>query len=264
MNNLQQRVVSSLIMVVIFGTAVYVHHYGLLFTFGVLTFLTSTEYAAMVRPGRSVVLPAIVAVLIYCFAFVFTTLLPIHSFLFFLGGACLFNILVLSQLLIKKNPKTPRAYAPGVIYVAFGASVMHYYQYFDNYQKDMFILLALVWATDTGSYFVGRAFGKTPLAPSISPSKTREGFFGGLLLSLTFSSVLILLNVIDSRLLIVAVLVHVLVVLGDLIESKLKRLTSVKDSSHLIPGHGGFLDRCDGLFFAMPFAILLFHYFFNN
>ena len=264
MNNLQQRVVSSLIMVVLFGGAVYAHHFGLLFTFGLLAFLTSTEYIAMVKPGNRIMLPAFFSVIVYGVVYYLSFSFGLEFFLFLLGIVCLYNIFVFIQLLLVNSDRSLRYITPGIIYLGLAASTMLYFQFYERYQKDMFIILALVWASDTGSYFIGRSFGKTPLAPSISPSKTREGFVGGLLLSVLFSSVLILTNVIDSRILIVAIIVHILVVLGDLLESKLKRLTKVKDSSHLIPGHGGFLDRCDGLFFALPFAILLYHYFFKS
>jgi phosphatidate cytidylyltransferase len=250
-------------MVILFGTAVYVHRFGLLFTFGLMVFLTVNEYIAMVKPGNRMIFPSIIAVIVYLMVFATTWLIGVQHFLIFLGVVCFYHILILIELLLVKSGRPLRTYGPGVLYLALAASSIHYFQYDSKYQKDLFILLALVWASDTGSYFVGRYFGKTPLAPSISPSKTREGFFGGFLLGFLFSSVLILFHVIDWKLYVVALVVHILVVLGDLIESKLKRLTLVKDSSHLIPGHGGFLDRCDGLLFAMPFAILLYHYFFK-
>ncbi len=264
MNNLQKRVVSSLIMVILFGSAVYVHHIGMFLTFGLMAFLTTTEYIAMVKPGNRMFLPAASAVLIYCLLYIATTKVNLNYFLIFLGLVSIYHSYILIELLLVKSNRALRSYVPGVIYLALASASVHYFQYYDLYQKDIFILLALIWASDTGSYFIGRHFGKTPLAPKISPNKTREGFIGGLVLSLLFSSVLVFLNVLDARLYIIAVIVHFLVVLGDLIESKLKRLTQVKDSSHLIPGHGGFLDRCDGLLFAFPFVILLYHYIFNQ
>jgi len=262
-NNLKQRVASSLIMVIVFGAAVAVHHYGLLLTFGLLVFLTATEYIAMVKPGNRILIPAALAVILY-FGIYFAVLqIELDVFLIFLGVVAVYHIYILIELLLLKSKRPLRYFIPGVLYLALAASCIHYFQYFEDYQVDLFILLALVWASDTGSYFLGKYFGKIPLAPSISPKKTVEGFVGGWLLAFLFNSLLVACGVINAWILVVALIVHILVVLGDLIESKLKRITKIKDSSHLIPGHGGFLDRCDGLLFALPFAILLFHYIFK-
>ncbi len=113
-----------------------------------------------------------------------------------------------------------------------------------------------VWAADVGAYFVGRRFGKTKLAPSISPGKTVEGLFGGLaLVMLVFVPILFFLfNASAALLLLATVLVTALVsVGGDLFESKLKRHVALKDSSQILPGHGGVLDRIDSLLSAAPF-----------
>ena len=263
MNNLQQRIVSSLVMVVLFGVVVSIHQFGLLFTFGLLAFVTSTEYIAMIKPGNRIFLPSLLAVAVYGLIFYLTNYLPLPYFLGLLGLIGVYNIFIMVQLLVVNSDRDLRSFTSGIIYLSLAASCVHYFQYYPHYQKDLLIILFLVMATDTGSYFVGKYFGKKPLAPSISPNKTMEGFYGGLVLSLAFSSVLVALQVISWKILILAPIMHILVVLGDLLESKVKRLTKVKDSSHLIPGHGGFLDRCDGLFFALPFGILLYHYLFK-
>ncbi len=250
-------------MVIVFGIAVAIHPIGLLLTFGLLVFLTTTEYIAMVKPGNRIVLPAAFAVLIYFAIYLASRNISLKNFLLFIGFVAVYHVYVFIEIFLLKSKRPLRYFIPGLIYLTLAASCIHYFQYFNEYQIDLFIVLALVWASDTGSYFMGKYFGKRPLAPRISPSKTIEGFFGGWLLGFLFNSILVLCNVIDYRILFVALIVHGLVVLGDLIESKLKRITKVKDSSHLIPGHGGFLDRCDGLLFSLPFAILLYHFIFN-
>lgn len=113
-----------------------------------------------------------------------------------------------------------------------------------------------VWAADIGAYFVGRRFGKTKLAATISPGKTVEGLFGGIALALFIFVPIISLSfsLASGVLLLLTILITVLVsVTGDLYESKLKRYANLKDSSQILPGHGGILDRIDSLLAAAPF-----------
>ena len=120
-------------------------------------------------------------------------------------------------------------------------------------------LLVVVWTTDTTAYFAGRAIGGARLAPAISPSKTWAGLCGGMLgAALTGALAAWLLG--SGRLLQAAglgALLAVVAQLGDLAESGFKRAAGVKDSGTLIPGHGGLLDRVDGLLFAAPALALL-------
>lgn len=127
--------------------------------------------------------------------------------------------------------------------------------------------LLLTWASDIGAYFVGRAFGKRKLMPSVSPGKTVAGTVGGLLATmlvgwlyarfvLTPSTQLAFVR---GGIFIFAILVSVAAQMGDLAESLLKREAGVKDSSHIIPGHGGILDRFDSLLFVLPVSYVLFN-----
>jgi len=130
--------------------------------------------------------------------------------------------------------------------------------------------MALVWIADIGAYFVGKAFGKRKLAIQISPGKSVEGALGGLLLCYGYALLCVFYLPFESTLfgawairfgwapmfLMVTVLVA-FSIFGDLFESQLKRLAGVKDSSHLLPGHGGVLDRVDALIPTMPIAALL-------
>jgi phosphatidate cytidylyltransferase len=114
--------------------------------------------------------------------------------------------------------------------------------------------MAVVWATDIGAFFAGRRFGGLRLAPTISPSKTWSGLFGGMIAAGLIGgglSVLLDLPLITSWL---GVLLAVVAQIGDLFESTLKRRAGVKDSGHILPGHGGVLDRLDGL---VPVAVLV-------
>jgi len=130
--------------------------------------------------------------------------------------------------------------------------------------------IALVWVADIGAYFIGKAFGKRKLAVQISPGKSVEGAVGGLLLCYVYAFLCVYFLSFESTLfgswairfgwipmfLMVTVLTT-FSIFGDLFESQLKRLAGVKDSSHLLPGHGGVLDRIDALIPTMPIAALL-------
>ena len=130
--------------------------------------------------------------------------------------------------------------------------------------------MALVWVADIGAYFVGKAFGKHKLAVQISPGKSIEGAVGGLLLCYLYALICVFFLPLGDTLfgayairfgwvpmLLMVTLLAAFSVFGDLFESQLKRLAGVKDSSHLLPGHGGVLDRVDALIPTMPIAALL-------
>ena len=115
---------------------------------------------------------------------------------------------------------------------------------------------AVVWLMDIGAYFAGRRFGRRKLAPAISPNKTWEGVWGGLATAaLLLLGTLLLVDLPDGygiRLAFATLLAAAFSVYGDLFESRLKRAAGRKDSSSLLPGHGGVLDRVDGVLAAMP------------
>ena len=120
-------------------------------------------------------------------------------------------------------------------------------------------LFVSIWAADIGAYFFGRKFGKTKLAPTVSPSKTWEGLIGGLILvTLIFVPLLFYWFSPTSAflLLLVVLTTAVISVFGDLFESKLKRHAGIKDSSQILPGHGGVLDRIDSLLAGVPFFVM--------
>ena len=120
-----------------------------------------------------------------------------------------------------------------------------------------FWALALVWATDIGAYFAGRAIGGPKLWPSVSPNKTWAGLIGGVLAASLLAAVLHAAAGLPLRLTLATPLLAVLAQGGDLYESALKRRAGVKDSGTLLPGHGGVMDRLDGLVPVAPVAAAL-------
>lgn len=137
----------------------------------------------------------------------------------------------------------------------------------DNYVADslhgvqlLLYVFILVWAADSGAYFVGRALGKHKLAPKVSPGKTWEGVIGGVFtaavlafLFINFAGENLFVHGNIQSLTALSAATVVISVLGDLTESMFKRESGIKDSSNLIPGHGGILDRIDSLTAAVPF-----------
>ena len=122
----------------------------------------------------------------------------------------------------------------------------------------LLIVILMIWLADIGAYFSGKRFGRTKIVKNISPGKTFEGLFGGFLANLIFISFLYIyefLNIFDGILL--AFLVTALSLYGDIYESFLKRMAKIKDSSNLIPGHGGFLDRLDSFCPTIPILYFL-------
>ena len=129
----------------------------------------------------------------------------------------------------------------------------------------LFLPIILTWASDIGAYFVGRAVGRRKLIPAVSPGKTVEGALGGVLATVLAAWLYVEfvlepfahLGMRPLGIVLFGVAISVAAQFGDLAESLLKREAGVKDSSRLIPGHGGVLDRLDSLFFVLPVAYLL-------
>ncbi|MDR2586827.1 MAG: phosphatidate cytidylyltransferase [Coriobacteriales bacterium] len=122
-------------------------------------------------------------------------------------------------------------------------------------------VLLSVWANDTFAYLIGSKFGKHPMAPRISPKKSWEGFVAGVIMSVAVWCVLPLIPGLELPIgwaIVGGLACGCIGILGDLVESRIKRNTGFKDSSNLLPGHGGFLDRCDSLIVVAAVASLIF------
>jgi len=156
----------------------------------------------------------------------------------------------------------PRGFlALGVLYLGlFGVAFITLRQDPEAGRANVFFLMLLVWASDSAAYLAGRALGGPKLWPAISPGKTWSGALGGLLGAMAVGAgAAVLVAPVASPLwaALVAGALGVVSQAGDLLESGIKRRFGVKDSSHLIPGHGGLLDRLDGFLAAAPLALAL-------
>lgn len=147
----------------------------------------------------------------------------------------------------------------GIFYIAVPFALLNHAAFDDGYYNYEIILgsFLILWASDTGAYFAGTLFGKHKLFERISPKKSWEGFWGGaaLAIAMTYGLSLYFLSLSVVNWLIVALLIIIGGTFGDLVESLLKRSMAIKDSGDSLPGHGGFLDRFDGLFISAPFIV---------
>jgi phosphatidate cytidylyltransferase len=178
-----------------------------------------------------------------------SVILVIHDFftLGLLAGAFFFVAIVTGK----------RQLAFGTLYCGLPVLALVVMRRQDDGLVYAFWALALVWATDIGAYAAGRTIGGPKLAPAISPAKTWAGLIGGILLASALAAVLYAEAGLPLRLAVATPVLAVLAQVGDLYESWLKRRSGVKDSGSILPGHGGVLDRLDGVVPTAPVAALL-------
>jgi phosphatidate cytidylyltransferase len=145
-------------------------------------------------------------------------------------------------------------YAGGFVYALLPALALLWIRERDAHGLELLVWTFIVtWATDIGAYFAGRRFGRRKLAPTISPNKTVEGLFGGIAAATLLGGAWALATGLGPALLVLAPVLAVAAQAGDLFESGMKRRANIKDSGTWLPGHGGILDRLDGL---VPVAVL--------
>lgn len=171
---------------------------------------------------------------------------------------------LLSVTVISKNKFTIDQAAPvfiGVLYLGFGFHYMIDTRWLEPHGLYWALLVFFcIWAADSGAYFTGKLFGKRPLWPAISPNKTVEGAMGGILLSVVVAAAFALVK---PELLelwkaaVTGVVIALVGMMGDLIQSAYKRVKGIKDTGSILPGHGGVLDRVDSWLIVFPFLHLL-------
>lgn len=174
-------------------------------------------------------------------------------------------IVLMAGTLLVKDKKDFRSFAflfTGLLYIAVPLTLSNLVVFQDGVFSGLLIVafFCIIWSSDVGAYCFGMLFGKNgkKLFPSISPKKSWAGFWGGLLMALVAAYILYLTHLLPYPLvhcLILAAVMNIAGVYGDLFESQWKRDAGIKDSGNLIPGHGGVLDRFDSTLFAMPAGV---------
>jgi|SRR6218665_1393053 len=194
------------------------------------------SYFPLTESTQLLLLAAALFVSVKCILFLFErrqkSIDNLSKYVFLIG------YVILPIILLTKIPQVGNSYNPKIIISIF----------------------ILIWANDTFAFLVGKNFGKKKLFERISPKKTIEGFIGGLICAMLFSTVIAVYFIEQSIYIwmFIALIVGFFGTIGDLVESKFKRFAGVKDSGKIMPGHGGILDRLDSIIFAAPFVFLFY------
>jgi len=230
---------------------------GLLF---ILAIITLNEFLKLIK------LKGTIAYIILATSFYFLGNEEINSVLIsiLLSATIIINLFLSRDIMIfnKISLLKSKRYLYIIFYIISGFVFLALIPFTNKDFEPQIILgiFILTWTNDTFAYLVGKGFGKRKLMKKISPKKTIEGFFGGLVGALFASFIFFKFTSITEYSLIfwlfLGLLVSVLGTIGDLIQSKFKRLAGVKDSGNIMPGHGGVYDRLDGIIFAGPFIYL--------
>jgi len=265
LNNTQQRIISAIVLILIVVLFVYNGSFPTKIFIIITGLLTCDEiivnFLKKSRTGKTYQLN-ITAFLLLSFSLLFFEDIKIKFFQFFVIAVLLHGFL-LSYLFLTKieNHFIKKLLSSGklpiVLFLFPSFSMLIFITDKIYWVKYLVLLLVLTFATDTGAWFFGKLFGKHKLWQTISPKKTIEGLIGGVFTSAFLSTLVYYLFFNEFRFdyftsfALLSLLSH----LGDLVQSKVKREFEVKDSSALIPGHGGVYDRIDSLLFVSPFFV---------
>lgn len=260
---LKQRIITAFILAPLFVWAIFSmsSHY---FTQLLLIFvaLGAWEFSYLIKFKRLIARLLLVVGIIAC-ALIIQNNVQIIEFVLYLS--ILWWIVNLYWILSYPN-KTNLWFNPFIVRVISGvlllvpmwvALITLQQQYGSKY---FLLLMLIIWGADSGAYFVGKAIGKRKLAPKVSPGKSIEGMIGGIGVALVVMVMFLQYQNIATKqylsYLLLTIIVASVSVLSDLFESLFKRISNIKDSGQILPGHGGILDRIDSLTAAAPFFLL--------
>lgn len=260
MNSTLTRAISGAVYIVLLISATFYSSNSFLLFFGILLLIAVSEFCKLVNLKNIVPMLIAVGLFILCnlsytiktndILILLATLLVSIKAIFFLFDkknkpvdslskyVYLIGYIILPFVLITKIPFVENSYNPNIILSIF----------------------ILIWVNDTFAFLVGKTFGKHKLFEKVSPKKTIEGFVGGFIFSIVAGIILAQFLMLQSYIhwIFIAVLASVFGTLGDLVESKFKRIANVKDSGTIMPGHGGVLDRLDSIIFVAPIVFLFY------
>lgn len=265
MSNTKLRVISAFVMVLILYIFSTFGSGGILVFLLLVGFLLVDEFIVNMLGGKRTHISYFASQLSFILSYLLFNFLDFQEMYFtkFIEMGLLINIGLLGFLFKTKmkslavvNIFKKLSFGVGLFFL-FPILTISYLLHDDNWDKYIFFLLIFNFSIDTGAWFFGRNFGKNKLWPSISPKKTWEGAVGGSILSIIIASLISwhYFEKLTVLLVISFAVLSILAQLGDLIESKFKRQLGIKDSSNLIPGHGGIYDRIDSLIFIAPFFV---------
>jgi len=262
-NNLTQRIIAGVLGSALIITAVCLNSWTYCAIFFIIVLFSLLEFYKLagldgVVPQKSFGTVCGVCIFLLSFFIEKGTVSYRYYFLIFPVVSCVYMIKLYKKF--ERKPFTNIAFTfLGIFYVAVPFSLLNVAAFENgayNYEV-IFGCLFILWASDTGAYFAGTFFGKRKLFERISPKKSWEGFIGGAVLALIFAYGLsrYFHTLSLTQWIVVGLIIIVGGTFGDLVESLLKRSIEIKDSGSSIPGHGGFLDRFDGLLISAPFIV---------
>jgi phosphatidate cytidylyltransferase len=261
MNENVIRSLSGLVYIFVLVFATLFSKESFLLLFGIFLLQTVNEFSNLIK------LPKIPALLIAGILYIiFGFFLPVNKFTDFgLIMASLFVLFRLTLWLFSKENKsvtnTQSKWMNLIGYIILPFIFIVKITTFQGFEPTLIIcIFILFWTNDTFAYIVGKSIGKHKLFEAISPKKTVEGFIGGMLFAVIIAFVIAHYYFLRTTFfwITTSLIISFFGTIGDLVESKFKRIALVKDSGHIMPGHGGLLDRLDSVIFAAPFLFLLY------
>jgi phosphatidate cytidylyltransferase len=262
-NNLTQRFITGLLGAAAIIAAVSISEWGYFTVFLLICFFCHREFYQLVGFDGMVpqtTLGLLTGLIVFVLSFLIEKQALSYRYYFLIFPLVTSIYMVKLYKKFERKPFTSIAFTfLGIFYAAVPFALLNVAVYENGiyHFEIIFGCLFILWASDTGAYFAGTFFGKRKLFERISPKKSWEGFFGGAVLALIFAyglahffPLLTLWQWIGLTLIII-----IGGTFGDLIESLLKRSIEIKDSGTSLPGHGGFLDRFDGLLISAPFIV---------
>ncbi len=260
---LRQRILTAAVLGVVFIGGILFDHAGLLAAlFALVLALATRELVLLALPGQTAI--ALVIAIAFAVLFWWSAARIDQQLIYWqsMAGGIAWLLILCALPLYRHHGHWPLLWRIVVLGIGLDLlwicvhGLIYLQRQFEPGEWILLYLLTLVWVADIGAYFSGRRFGKNKLAPTISPGKTREGVAGGLLANLCW--MLIVFYLVDGWgmtlpiFIVIGCATVVISVVGDLSISILKREAGVKDSSKLLPGHGGVLDRIDSVIAASP------------
>ncbi len=269
MNNFLKRALSGLVFVSVLIFSILYSKISFIVLFYILMMLCLYEFKKMIQL-RSV-FPYIIGSLLFVFGNILNVEdVPSKMIFEYVGGGLFLTIFItFASILFAKKEEVISHLGKiflSIIYIVVPFTLIVQIPFLNtsfNYVNTIILgVFLLIWTNDSFAFLVGKNFGKHKLLERISPNKTIEGFIGGMIFTFILSYFLAqrftTLSLIQW--VVIAGIVSIFGVLGDLIESMFKRQACVKDSSNFIPGHGGFLDRFDSVIFAAPFIFIYLYF----
>lgn len=273
MNNFIKRTLTGIVFIVVMAGAIVIHPVAFGVLFLGLTILGLLEFYRLVR-SEDVIPNAISGLAGGITVYGLILLVAIRLFE---PDVLMISLLVIPLVFITElfsfheKPFTNASYTlVGIIYIAIPFALLNLFYITDPTDGNPFYLLVLgyfiiQWVYDTSAYLTGKAAGRHPLFERVSPQKTWEGLLGGLVVGVVSAWILSRFFSYLSTIqwIYMAIVIIVFSTFGDLTESMLKRSVQTKDSGRILPGHGGILDRFDGVLFSAPAVAIYIHFLFN-